>query len=252
MEDRSFWILCSNSLQESKFKILLILCSTNCWCWYSKSESGVAQSCLTLCDPWTVAYQASPSMRFSRQEYWSGFPFPSLGDLPHSRGLNLGLPHCRQTLYRLSHQGCWYSQKIMLYIYRSGHQGRWSGHWHKSHLSLRSRKSIFPQIRSVEGVLWVCVYNCHMTSLSTKEDDKASAWVFQSLRWRQAKERQYGDRIGTSSLSWPNGLLQWLCHVGWVRVPRVYDTLFAQQHPKSNYKTWPWIRALMQWIRQEA
>ena len=32
--------------------------------------------------PWTVAYQASPSMGFSRQEYWSGLPFPSLGDFP--------------------------------------------------------------------------------------------------------------------------------------------------------------------------
>ena len=31
--------------------------------------------------PWTVAYQASPSMGFSRQEYWSGLPFPSPGDL---------------------------------------------------------------------------------------------------------------------------------------------------------------------------
>ena len=32
--------------------------------------------------PWTVAYQALPSMGFSRQEYWSGLPFPSSGDLP--------------------------------------------------------------------------------------------------------------------------------------------------------------------------
>ena len=32
---------------------------------------------------WTVAYQASPSMGFSRQEYWSGVPFPSPGDLPN-------------------------------------------------------------------------------------------------------------------------------------------------------------------------
>ena len=31
---------------------------------------------------WTVAYQASLSMGFSRQEYWSGLPFPSPGDLP--------------------------------------------------------------------------------------------------------------------------------------------------------------------------
>ena len=34
--------------------------------------------------PWTVAYQAPLSMRFSRQEYWSGLPFPTPGDLPDS------------------------------------------------------------------------------------------------------------------------------------------------------------------------
>ena len=45
--------------------------------------SEVAQSCPTLCDPWTVAYQAPPSMVFSRQEYWSGLPLPSPGDLPN-------------------------------------------------------------------------------------------------------------------------------------------------------------------------
>ena len=32
--------------------------------------------------PWTVAHQASPSMEFSRHEYWSGLPIPSPGDLP--------------------------------------------------------------------------------------------------------------------------------------------------------------------------
>ena len=35
--------------------------------------------------PWTVAYQALPSMEFSRQEYWSGLPFPSPEDLPNPR-----------------------------------------------------------------------------------------------------------------------------------------------------------------------
>ena len=33
--------------------------------------------------PWSIAHQAPLSMRFSRQEYWSGLPFPSLGDLPN-------------------------------------------------------------------------------------------------------------------------------------------------------------------------
>ena len=54
--------------------------------------------------PWTVAYHAPASVGFSRQEYWSGLPFPSPGDLLTQRS-NPGLPHCRQTLYYLSHQG---------------------------------------------------------------------------------------------------------------------------------------------------
>jgi len=35
--------------------------------------------------PWTIAHQTPLSMGFSRQEYWSGLPFPSPGDLPSSR-----------------------------------------------------------------------------------------------------------------------------------------------------------------------
>ena len=41
--------------------------------------------------PWTVAYQAPSSMGFSRQEYWSGLPFPSPGDLPNP-GIEPGSP----------------------------------------------------------------------------------------------------------------------------------------------------------------
>ena len=52
---------------------------------------------------WTVAHQTPLSMQFSRQKYWSGLPFPSPGD-PQIQGSNLGLLHCRQILYHLSHQ----------------------------------------------------------------------------------------------------------------------------------------------------
>ena len=52
--------------------------------------------------PWTVAHQAPLSMEFSRQEYWSGQPFPSPG-IFMTQGLNLGLLHCRQILYCLSY-----------------------------------------------------------------------------------------------------------------------------------------------------
>ena len=45
----------------------------------------VAKSCLTLCDPMDcVARQAPLSMGFSTQEYWSGLPFPSPGDIPNA------------------------------------------------------------------------------------------------------------------------------------------------------------------------
>ena len=50
-------------------------------CFFGESESEIAQSCPTL---WHLmdAYQAPPSMGFSRQDSWSGLPFPSPSDLP--------------------------------------------------------------------------------------------------------------------------------------------------------------------------
>ena len=42
---------------------------------------------LLLVTPWTAAYQAPPSMGFSRQEYWSGVPLPSL-ELNSAKKLN--------------------------------------------------------------------------------------------------------------------------------------------------------------------
>ena len=54
--------------------------------WEAPVIVKVKVSCSVVSDsfvtPWTVAYQALPSMDFSRQEYWSGLPFPSPGDLP--------------------------------------------------------------------------------------------------------------------------------------------------------------------------
>ena len=48
-----------------------------------ESEESVAQSCPTLHDPMNCSLRAPPSMGFSRQEYWSGLPFPSPGELPN-------------------------------------------------------------------------------------------------------------------------------------------------------------------------
>ena len=48
-----------------------------------KVEVLVAQSCPTLCDPMDCSPQGPLSMKFSRQAYWSGLPFPSPGDFPN-------------------------------------------------------------------------------------------------------------------------------------------------------------------------
>ena len=81
------------------------------WWFHGLHESEVAQLCPTLCNPMVCSLPGS-SIRgifqarilgFSRQEYWSGLPFPSPGDLPNPRIE----PRCSTAgrLYGLSHQG---------------------------------------------------------------------------------------------------------------------------------------------------
>ena len=50
---------------------------------YHPCDGLVAKLCPTLATPWTVSCQAPLSMGFYIQEYWSGLPFPSPGDLPN-------------------------------------------------------------------------------------------------------------------------------------------------------------------------
>ena len=53
-----------------------------------------AQPCPTLCAAWTVGSQAPLCLEFSRQEYWSGVPFPSPGNLPNPviKAMSLACP----------------------------------------------------------------------------------------------------------------------------------------------------------------
>ena len=46
-----------------------------------EEEMATHSSILSWKIPWTIAHQAPLSMGFSRQQYWSGYPFPSPGDL---------------------------------------------------------------------------------------------------------------------------------------------------------------------------
>ena len=52
------------------------------FCPYVTNECVLRCSVQLFAIPWTVAFQAPLSVGFSRKEYWSGLPFPSLGDLP--------------------------------------------------------------------------------------------------------------------------------------------------------------------------
>ena len=97
---QSIRFLFSRCLLPSVFKMMCSLLS-------EKSESEVALSCPTLGDPMdSIVCQASLSMGFSRQEYWSGLPF--LQEIFPTQASNKRFLRCRQTLYCLSHQGnCW-------------------------------------------------------------------------------------------------------------------------------------------------
>ena len=79
---------------EDYMGLLMLLCSVQStltsWCCL------VTEPCLTLSIPWTAAHRASLFMELSRQEYWSGLPFTSPGDLPghqETQGSKLSLLH---------------------------------------------------------------------------------------------------------------------------------------------------------------
>ena len=74
--------------------------------------------------PWTIAHQAPLSMEFSRQEYWSGLPFPSQRDLPDP-GIEPGSPAlqadslpCEPTRLPGPPQRRWFThQKLLSHIF---------------------------------------------------------------------------------------------------------------------------------------
>ena len=76
-----------------------------------------AQLYPTLCNPMDVACQAPLSMEFSRQEYWSGLPFSSPGDLPDP-GIEPRSP-ALQADYCLSYRKTFLNIIICLLIYRA-------------------------------------------------------------------------------------------------------------------------------------
>ena len=86
--------------QTERVALTYVQCVCVCVCVCVRAR---AQSCVVFATPWTAARQAPLSVGFSRQEYWSGLPFPSPGDLPRP-GTEPGSP-ALQADYQLSHQG---------------------------------------------------------------------------------------------------------------------------------------------------
>ena len=84
-----------------------------------ESEREVTQLCPTLCDPMDCSLPGSFIHGISRQEYWSGLPFPSLGDLPNP-GIKLRSPTLQPDTLHLSHQGRMLSQKLHIILFPEG------------------------------------------------------------------------------------------------------------------------------------
>ena len=76
---------CSRLFRSGSRGSLVFLCLLFiCWnCAWKKVKVTMLWSVWLSAAPWTVAHQAPPSMGFPRQEYWSGLPFPSPGDIPN-------------------------------------------------------------------------------------------------------------------------------------------------------------------------
>ena len=96
---------------KGKYVFILNCCSVTLLLLLLLSHFSRFRLCAT---PETAAHQAPPSLGFSRQEHWSGLPFPSPGIFP-TQGSNPDLPHYRQRLYHLSYQGS--PIKIIDYVY---------------------------------------------------------------------------------------------------------------------------------------
>ena len=89
VKDCSFTYCCSSEMEIFYSFFFLVACdhcrSSNSTAVkvYLKVKVKSLSPVGVFATPWTVAYQVSPFMGFSRQEYWSGVPFPSPGDLPN-------------------------------------------------------------------------------------------------------------------------------------------------------------------------
>ena len=89
--DEGTWWAAVYGVAESRTRLKRLSSSSSSLSIQSESEVKLLSCVRLFATPWTVASQAPLSMGLSRQEYWSGLPFPSPGDLPHP-GIKPGSP----------------------------------------------------------------------------------------------------------------------------------------------------------------
>ena len=126
-----------------------------------------------LCNPWTVAHQAPPSMGLSRQEYWSRLPFPSAGDLPDP-----GIEPRSPALQAGALTGKpWYGIKCSFLFSEPGSTCQHSRFC--SHPMPFNRPSFIILETSLElmGRLWGCTESTRLKQLSSSSSSRSAGFI---------------------------------------------------------------------------
>ena len=129
------------------------------------------QSCLIFATLWIVAHQVPLTMGFSRQEYWSGFPFPPPGDLPDPRikPMSPVSPSLQMDSLPLSHwgrPGIWWILTL-----KKGQRAEQSEPGSRTVWEERGKVPLY-------GVWWAGVKNSHFILCHME-----SHWRIQTRKW---------------------------------------------------------------------
>ena len=148
---------------------------------------------MTLCDlmdcslPWV-----SPSMGFSRPEYWSGLPFPSLG-IFWTKGSNPGLPHCRQMLLLSEPPG---KPRLVSVQYAIGGQWRNSS-WKNEEMEPKWKRRWVVHVIGDWSQVWCCKQQYCIRTWNARSMNQGKLEVV-----KQEMSRVNINILGISELKW--------------------------------------------------
>ena len=174
------------------------------------------------CDPWTVAHRAPLSMEFFRQEYWSGLPFPSPGDLPNP-GVEPGSPALQADALPSEPpkglgkqgQGCGggrWAAAVLFWVGRLAWLSGdiWEGTWRRwgpepcgylvlGEVHSRQRKQLVQRSRGQ-----------HLPGLSKRQQGGQCGWSEVSVGEQKEKGQGEGSQGGKGLREWWKALRAWL------------------------------------------